>query len=511
MTAAPIPLRFALSRATACRPSRRVLAAASMFGLGVDENRWQTVLPATNLTIKPGQLIYITGPSGGGKTSLLSAVAAHAIRSGARVLHTAAMTCDDHRPLLDVLCSSGKRWPLQCAMRLLATVGLADAFVFLRTPGQLSDGQRYRFRLALALQQVLAGSSNQLHILIADEFAATLDRTTAKVIAANLRRWLGKPPASQRACVLVATTHDDLLEALQPDVVIEKQLGNTLELAEISTNADAQAPPPGLKRPVHAIRQGTRADYLALAAHHYRGGLPATFTRVLAMDHVEPSVIDRHLRRPATPRVIAVLVESLPSLSCSLRDVAVGDRYRALASPRDRAVVLNREFRTISRVVVHPQFRSLGLAVQLVQHALRTATTPCTEAIAAMGHVHPFFEQAGMTANRRPPHRQDARLRDALRACGISLSMLAHLPTTLKRIAALEPSDRELLYFELRRWHTGSFRGKRDSDPAAALQQARQRLTCEPVYYLNRTPRKSTFTAKETDHARFRDDSARTA
>lgn len=60
--------------------------------------------------------------------------------------------------------------------------------------------------------------------------------------------------------------------------------------------------------------------------------------------------------------------------------------------------LLNAEVRCISRVIVHPSFRGLGIGVGLVRHALDTATTPYTEAIAAMGWVHPLFEKAGMEA-----------------------------------------------------------------------------------------------------------------
>jgi ABC-type ATPase with predicted acetyltransferase domain len=53
-------------------------------------------------------------------------------------------------------------------------------------------------------------SSARLTIILADEFAATLDRLTARIIASNLRRWVSR--CTQPTCVLVASSHDDLLE-----------------------------------------------------------------------------------------------------------------------------------------------------------------------------------------------------------------------------------------------------------------------------------------------------------
>jgi N-acetylglutamate synthase-like GNAT family acetyltransferase len=58
---------------------------------------------------------------------------------------------------------------------------------------------------------------------------------------------------------------------------------------------------------------------------------------------------------------------------------------------------VNRHVRTISRVIVHPQFRALGIASQLVRRILQDCPTRYVEAVAAMGAVHPFFERAGMT------------------------------------------------------------------------------------------------------------------
>jgi GNAT superfamily N-acetyltransferase len=47
-------------------------------------------------------------------------------------------------------------------------------------------------------------------------------------------------------------------------------------------------------------------------------------------------------------------------------------------------------------VIVHPQFRGLGIASQLVRRICDECPTRYVEAIAAMGEVHPFFERAGM-------------------------------------------------------------------------------------------------------------------
>ncbi|NJL32372.1 MAG: ATP-binding cassette domain-containing protein [Phycisphaerales bacterium] len=56
---------------TAVEPSPNVCAVAAMFGLGVDERKTLTIIPLTTLNLEPNQVVFITGPSGSGKSSML--------------------------------------------------------------------------------------------------------------------------------------------------------------------------------------------------------------------------------------------------------------------------------------------------------------------------------------------------------------------------------------------------------------------------------------------------------
>lgn len=141
------------------------------------------------------------------------------------------------------------------------------------------------------------------------------------------------------------------------------------------------------------IERGTRADYEALARFHYRGKPCAVFTRVW------------RARDLATNSTAGVIVETMPCLRCTLRDTATRGRYR-YADPKKSARLANRDFRCIGRVIVHPAYRGIGLAVALVQTALKEAITPYVEAMAVMGRVHPFFELAGMKKWQRDDENQ---------------------------------------------------------------------------------------------------------
>lgn len=233
--------------------------------------------------------------------------------------------------------------------------------------------------------------------------------------------------------------------------------------------------------------RGTLADYAQLARHHYRAARPATATRVLVLRLDEPTVVGRWLGRHGESQVVAALVESMPPLACKLRDHALPGRYGPPLSPRQSAGLLNAEVRCVSRVVVDPRWRGLGLAVRLVRAALAQPTTPYTEALAAMGHVHPFFEHAGMTRYERPPHPHDARLEAALAMHGLRRGLVS-AARTRRAIDALPAASRDLVLRELHRWFRSTFGrggGTVSCDAGDHLRAARERLLCRPVYYLH--------------------------
>lgn len=233
--------------------------------------------------------------------------------------------------------------------------------------------------------------------------------------------------------------------------------------------------------------QGSMRDYTALKEHHYRAERPATATRVLVLRHTAQTAAARFKKTPQPQQTVAVLVESLPSLSCKLRNWALSDRHGTWLAPRQRATLLNQEVRVISRVVVHPCWRGMGLAVRLVRAALHDPTTLYTESLAAMGRVNPFFERAGMTAYHRPPHAFDTRLIDAMRTINLDPNDLALLDQTHVKINALGDGKRDWFYKELYRWYrqNGGRAATHSTDPTVHLRTARKRLMLEPVYYLH--------------------------
>lgn len=201
MTTYKIDVRFQ----TRVQRSPRVLEIAEAFGIGLEDKEF-VVFDNVDLEINPGDVVYITGQSGGGKSVLLRQLATRMAEEGKSVVNIDQVELRD-APLIDQI---GK--DTNDAIRLLAAAGINDAYLYVRKPGELSDGQRYRFRLAKCIE-------SGAQVWVADEFLAVLDRTAAKVIAFSLQKVARRAGAT----VLVATTHTDMAPDLAPDLIVEKR------------------------------------------------------------------------------------------------------------------------------------------------------------------------------------------------------------------------------------------------------------------------------------------------
>jgi GNAT superfamily N-acetyltransferase len=135
------------------------------------------------------------------------------------------------------------------------------------------------------------------------------------------------------------------------------------------------------------LERGGFADYHALARFHYRRGKPATVAGVWRIYYFTDDT-------PTPQKLAAVGVLSWPVPCVRGRDLAFGLVGRSYGQ---KLAFANRTLRTISRVIVHPVFRATGLATRLVRQIIAECPTPYVEALATMGHTHPFFDRAGMT------------------------------------------------------------------------------------------------------------------
>ena len=206
MTAYLVDKRFH----TEVERSDRVLEIAEAFGLGLDDKEF-VVFDNQPLEIEQGDVVYITGQSGSGKSTVLRELATQMADLGVADIDKVELK---NVPLIDQIGASTAE-----ALNLLSIAGLNDAYLFIRKPQELSDGQRYRFRLAKIIE---SGAK----VWVADEFLAVLDRTTAKVIAYNLQKVARKLGAT----LIVATTHTDMVDDLAPNLYINKRYREKIEI-----------------------------------------------------------------------------------------------------------------------------------------------------------------------------------------------------------------------------------------------------------------------------------------
>ena len=136
---------FDISYETKTDVTDRTVAVAEAFGLGISDFQKHVLYDDVELQIGPQDIVYLTGDSGSGKSVLLKAVVGD-LGSG-EAARMSDVEVDPDLPLIDTVgCSVSE------GLKLLSKVGLNDAFLFVRRYSQLSDGQRYRYRLAKLIE-----------------------------------------------------------------------------------------------------------------------------------------------------------------------------------------------------------------------------------------------------------------------------------------------------------------------------------------------------------------------
>ncbi|MFQ5490568.1 MAG: hypothetical protein ACE5GE_07585, partial [Phycisphaerae bacterium] len=345
---------------TEVKPTPRVTQVSLQFGV---PRTPLTTGPADalRLPLGPGRIVAFVGPSGSGKSTALARLEDHFPRA-----HNVGRTnFATGQPLVDAVLPTGT---LSDALAILGAAGLGEARLWIRYYRELSEGEKFRARLAKTLGRVRSGDAGAP--LICDEFCTGLHRRAAKAIAFNLRKLVTR----QNLCLIVATPDDDLLTDLQPDTLVRlDEHGQTL-----TTGHTPIKRPISLRRRLR-IEPGSKRDYAAFAPMHYR-------------DTAELGFVDKVfvMRQGPGGKPLGIVVYSHGPLELALRNRATEKRYSRNAGR------LNREVRILRRLIVHPDLRGCGLGHYLVRQTLPRVGTSYVECLASMGAVNPVFEKAGM-------------------------------------------------------------------------------------------------------------------
>ncbi|MCC6573313.1 MAG: hypothetical protein IT462_05920 [Planctomycetes bacterium] len=326
-----------------------------------------------NLTApEPGRVLAVVGASGAGKSRALNALAKTTPQC--RTAHTLA-SAELERPVLSLFDAS---LPPEAVLRCLARVGLADARLWTQLAGTLSAGEQRRLEIARALLDTPARG-----LIVLDEPDAHLDETTAKILAVTLRR-----VASANNIRLALSTHRrNLLPWLAPAAVVEIRDGVAHEL-----QAPAPKPHAALLDEIVVV-PGRAGDYARFAHWHYLGtSKPGPSRLVLIAQH------------EGEPVGIAIFGHS--HMLLGPRRGALPPAYWPENVARFGARDLNRDVRLLSRIIVDPRFRGVGVAGKLIADGLRQLGVPYVECLAQMGAFSSFLTSAGFVHAgdcRKPP------------------------------------------------------------------------------------------------------------
>ena len=192
--------------------TEKVCSVMRMFGLDADRLRDSGVTHKCRVNLSPGQVCYITGASGAGKSVILRQLYEQAPAEDKLRLDDIPLEAD--KTVVD--CIEGEVFD---SLGLLSKAGLSDVFCVLNQPVNLSDGQQYRYQLARAF-------ASGKKMIFADEFCSNLDRVTAAVIAYKVRQFASRTGTT----FILAGSHDDMLCDLGPDVIVIKHLAGKTEV-----------------------------------------------------------------------------------------------------------------------------------------------------------------------------------------------------------------------------------------------------------------------------------------
>ena len=339
--------------------SVRAEEIANSFGVFREEK--SVALEPVKVELGPGRIVAFGGPSGSGKSTAIGLIEekyAHAHNVGRVMFPRGRAVVDAVAPCLS----------LAFALRILSICALGEVSAWLKTYFELSEGERFRARLARALAAAVSEKGER--ILIIDEFGSGLHRRVAKAIAFNLRR-IAKPSG---VCIVLATSSQDLFAELQPDTLVNLHGSGKASV----THSIPKSKPFGLWKRLR-IEKACKKDYDEFSHMHYRTGDELGFVDKMFM-----------LREGYRGQPLAIAVYSYPPAELALRNRETGNRFKR------NLPLLNREMRILRRLVVHPDLRGCGIGHRFVRRTLPMVGTRFVECLACMGRINPVFERAGM-------------------------------------------------------------------------------------------------------------------
>jgi hypothetical protein len=218
-------------------------------------------------------------------------------------------------------------------------------------------------------------------------------------------------------------------------------------------------------------------EYNELGRFHYREGAARPHVAIYAIKDMHPLVA-------RLGGLAGVIVYTMPVPNLELRNVATDGRFTGLGDRRMQLQMANKYIRCISRVIIEPRYRGLGLAGWLVAETMPRLGVPIVEAVAVMGRVNPFFERAGMNRYEAKSATRSEQLTEALGMVDIDKRELIEPQVVQDKLDGLSGLEAEFIERQIDNFLQTY--GKRSQMPAG-IERTRyvlSKLTSRPVYYI---------------------------
>lgn len=198
------------------RRTRKTQAIHNAFGISPSDIN-SPIIKDFSIKIEPGEIVLFIGSSGSGKTTLLNLLSRQLKDDDQANITGSFKVPNNYYPGIFKEIRSQKALveyfgneSVEYALQLLSSVGLSDAFVFVKRFDELSNGQKYRALMAKLIH-------SQKNVLIIDEFCANLDPISSNVLAYRMHKL-----AKRLGITLIAGAahYEAFIKSLKPDRVV---------------------------------------------------------------------------------------------------------------------------------------------------------------------------------------------------------------------------------------------------------------------------------------------------
>jgi hypothetical protein len=234
-----------------------------------------------------------------------------------------------------------------------------------------------------------------------------------------------------------------------------------------------------LHRKLHIV-EGDMKDFESLARYHYRDDRPVAVKAVYTLRA-------RHASPPFDDKPAGVIVYAMPNPRVELRDAATDGLFMGLDRQSGLAL-LNRNVRCISRLVLDPRCRGIGLASRLVRQTMPRLNVPILEALGVMPSVNPFLEKAGMKPYVPPMPLHHVDLLEAFSAVGIEEEDLVYPKLVQAKMDALSWPACDFLEIRIEQFLKSHGRRRTMPPDLNRTRYILGKLTHRPVYYIWHNP-----------------------